>query len=191
MFSNRSETILIVDNSEEICITLQKILVKRNYNVLFATNAKEGLEVLKNNDISLLILDMEIQDIHALDLLDGLRDLYLLNQFFVLALSDNNSPSIVRDTLKNGAKDFLMKPFLYEEFLLKTDILVSSSRNKKNTVNHKQQIENSLKSFKELLDSSIGAMFIFEMHTCVNCNNEAVDLLGYNSKQDLLRKEYI
>ncbi len=188
LYSNKKETILILDHSEEICSTLQKILVKRNYTVLLANNAKEGLEILKNNDISLLILDMEIQDIQALDLLDGLRDLYLLNEFFVLALSNNNSPSLVRDTLKNGAKDFLLKPFLYEEFLLKTDILVSSSRNKKITADHKKQIENNLKSFKELLDSSIGAMFIFEMNICVNCNNEAVDLLGYKSKKDLLDK---
>ena len=188
LYSNKKETILILDNSEKICLTLQKILVKRNYNALIATNAKDGLEILKNNDISLLILDMEIRDINALDLLEGLRDLYLLNQFFVLALSDNMNPSIVRDTLKNGAKDFLLKPFLYEEFLLKTDILVSSSRNKKITADHKKQIENNLKSFKELLDSTIGAMFIFEMNICVNCNYEAVELLGYTSKENLLKK---
>ena len=81
-----------------------------------------------------------------------------------------------------------MKPFLYEEFLLKTDILINSSRNKKITIEHKKQIENSLKSFKELLNSSIGAMFIFEMDSCVNCNNEAVELLGYKSKEKLLNK---
>lgn len=189
LYSNKKETILILDKSKQLCNSLQRILLKRNYNVLIATRAKDCLEILKNNDISLLILDMEIRDIDSLDLLEGLRDMYLLNQFFVLAVSSNKNPSIVRDTLKNGAKDFLLKPFLNEEFLLKTDILVNSSRNKKITDDHKKQIENNLKSFKELLDSSIGAMFIFEMNTCVNCNNEAVELLGYKSKKNLLKKD--
>ena len=188
LYSNKKETILIVDSSDELCLSLQKILLQRNYNVIVATKAVECLEILKDTEISLLILDMEIGDIDALDLLEGLRDMYLLNQFFVLAISDNKNPSIVRDTLKNGAKDFLSKPFLKEEFLLKVDILVNSSRNKKVRDNHKKQIENNLKSFKELLDSSIGAMFIFEMNRCVNCNNEAVELLGYKSKKDLLKK---
>ena len=188
LYSNTKETILILDSSVDICKSLQNILLQRNYNALIAHNAKDGLEILKNNDISLLVLDMEIQDIRALDLLEGLRDMYLLNQFFVLALSNNKNPSIVRDTLKNGAKDFLHKPFLYEEFLLKVDILVNSSRNKKINLNHKKEIENNLKSFKELLDSTIGAMFIFEMNICVNCNVEAVELLGYKRKKELLNK---
>ena len=188
LYTNKNETILVLDNSEEICKSLQNILLQRNYNVLIAHTAKDGLEILKNNEISLLILDMEIEDIKALDLLEGLRDMYLLNQFFVMALSNNQNPSIVRDTLKNGAKDFLLKPFLYEEFLLKVDMLVSSSRNKKITADHKKQIENNLKGFKELLNSTIGAMFIFEMNICVNCNLEAVELLGYKRKSKLLNK---
>jgi len=189
LYSNPKETILIIDNSKEVCRNLKKLLTKRNYQVLTVCSAQDGLELLKNNEISLLILDMEIKDIKAIDLLSGLRDMYLLNQFFVLALSENKNPSIVRDTLKNGAKDFLKKPFLYEEFLLKIDILVNSSRNIRINMEQKKQIETNLKSFKELLDASIGAMFIFEKNICVNCNNEAVKILGYKTKKNILEQK--
>jgi PAS domain S-box-containing protein len=189
LYSNSNETILIIDDSEEVCAKLKKLLTKRNYHVLTVRSAKEGLELLRDNEISLLILDMEIKDIDALDLLEGLRDMYLLNKFFVLALSENRNPSIVRDTLKNGAKDFLMKPFLYEELLLKIDILVNSSRNITINTEQKIEIENNLKIFKELLNSSIGAMFVFEKNICVNCNNEAVKILGYKTKKNILEKK--
>ena len=189
LYTNKKEVILIIDSSEIFCKKLEKILLTRNYQVLWVCTAKEGLEILKNNEISLLILDMEIEDINAHDLLEGLREMYLLSQFFVLALSKNKSPSIVRDSLKNGAKDFLMKPFLYEEFLLKIDILISSLRNKKIANEQTQEIKSSLKSFKELLDSSIGAMFVFEEYICVNCNNEAIKILGYKSKKDIVNKK--
>ena len=189
LYTNKKEVILIIDSSEIFCKKLEKILLTRNYQVLWVCTAKEGLEILKNNEISLLILDMEIEDINAHDLLAGLREMYLLSQFFVLALSQNKTPSIVRDSLKNGAKDFLMKPFLYEEFLLKIDILISSLRNKKIANEQTQEIKSSLKSFKELLDSSIGAMFVFEEYICVNCNNEAIKILGYKSKKDIVNKK--
>jgi len=188
LYSNQNETILIIEGSEEISSKLAQILRQRNYNILTANSALEGLEQLKNNEISLLILDMEIEDINALDLLDGLRDMYLLNDFFVLSISKHKNPSIVRDSLKNGAKDFMVKPFLYEELLLKIDILVNASRNRKMNTDQKKQIENNLKSFKELLNSSIGGMFIFENNICTNCNTEAVTFLGYNSKESVLNK---
>jgi len=186
--NNKKETILILDNSKKSCIELQSIIVNRNYNVFFASNGKEGIEILKKNEISLLILDMEINDINALDLLEGLRDMYLLDQFFVLAISNSKNSSLVRDALKNGAKDFLKKPFLYEELLLKIDILIKSSRNKKDIQEHQKEVENNLKRFKELLDSTIGAMFIFEDNLCIDCNYEAVKLLGFKRKNEILNK---
>lgn len=187
--NNKKETILILDNSKQLCVQLQSILIARNYKVLFATNGNEGIEILKKNEISLLILDMEIDDINALDLLEGLRDMYLLDQFFVLTISNSKNPSLIRDALKNGAEDFLKKPFLYEELLLKIDILIKSSRNKKNIQEHQQEVENNLKRIKELLDSTIGAMFIFEDNLCINCNYEAVKLLGFKWKNEILNKK--
>ena len=186
--TNQKETILIIDESRELCIILKHILEIRNYKVFTVNSAKEGLEILKNNEISLLVLDMELQDIKSLDLLEGLREMYLLNEFFVLAISKNNNPSSVRDALKSGVKDFIKKPFFYEEFLLKIDILAASSRSKKTIIEQSRQIKNNLKTLQELLDASVGAMFIFEKNICINCNNEAISLLGCNAKMDLLDK---
>jgi len=189
LYTNNNETILVIDNSETLCVQIATMLQSRNYKVLIATSLNEGLEILKNNEISLLILDMNLQEISSLNVLEGLRDMYLLNSFFVLALSDDEHPSVVRDALKGGAKDFLKKPFLNEEFILKVDILVQSSRTKKIIIEQNEQIEYSLKQFKELLDASIGAMFIFEKNICINCNNEAVSFLEYSSKNEILNKE--
>jgi PAS domain S-box-containing protein len=189
LYSNKKETILIIDKSSVVCQNLQKILNQRNYNVITTCSAKDALELLKRQTISLLILDMDITDINALDLLEGLRDMYMLNEFFVLALSGNKNPSMVRDSLKRGAKDFLLKPYLYEEFLLRIDILVNSSRQRIVNIEQKHEIENNLKRFKELLDSSIGGMFIFENNICINCNNEAIKILGQESKETILQKK--
>ncbi len=187
--TNKQETILIIDSSPIMREVTKNLLEHRNYNVITSSTALDGLDLIKNSDISLLILDMELADIHGLALLDKLRELNLLNNFLVQVISEGDNPSIVRDALKGGATNILKKPFLFEEFLLKVDILVKSSRDKKITIQQKKQIENSLASFKELVNSTIGSTFIFKKNICIDCNNEAISLLGYKTKDEVLGKE--
>ncbi len=184
--TNKKETILIIDDSKIMCEITKNLFEHRNFNVIIANTALDGLALIKNNDISLLLLDIELPDIHGLALLDKLRELNLLNNFLVLVVSGNDNPSIIRDALKGGASNFLKKPFLFEEFLLKVDILVKSSRDKKTTIKQKRQIENSLASFRELVNSTIGSTFIFKKHICIDCNNEAINLLGYKIKKEVV-----
>ncbi len=183
--SNNDETILLLEECPKLSFLVQNILQARGYQVVHAKNAQEGLDILRNTEVSLLILNMELCDIDGLDFLEGLRDLYLLNEFLVLALSSSDNPSLVRDTLKGGATNFLKKPFLFEEFLLKVDILVQNSKDRRNVTKQKRQIENNLRSFRALLHATIHPMFIFEENICIDCNNEALQILEVSSLQSL------
>ena len=189
--SNKNETILVVDDSKVICYVIKTLLEDRNYRVLTALNAKDGIDIIKKENISLLILDMELPDMHGNRVLGILRDLYYINDFPTLVISGSNSPSIVRVALKKGASDFLKKPFLYEEFLLKIDLWVKSSMWQKAIKKQKKQIENNLKSFEALVNSTMESLFIFEKNTCIDINDLAVDLLGFKSKKELLQKNII
>jgi PAS domain S-box-containing protein len=185
---NYLENILVIDDSKVLCFAVKYLLEIRNYNVLTAHNARDGIDIFKTKNISLLILDMELPDMHGTDVLNTLRDVYYINNFPILVISGSNNPSMVREALKKGASDFLKKPFNYEEFLLKTDLWIKSSKWQKTIKQQKQQIENSLHSFKALVDSTIEALFIFEKDICVDVNNVAVELFGLNNKNDLLNK---
>lgn len=106
LHSNQEEKILVIESSKSISGMLKKILEKRSYQVLTANTAQDGLAILRDTQITVLILDMELPDIHGLKVLEGLRDLYLLNEFYVLAISSRNDPSLVRDALKGGQETF-------------------------------------------------------------------------------------
>ncbi len=185
---NNCENILIIDDSKVVCYIVKYLLEARNYNVITASSAREGIEVLKDNDISLLILDMELPDMHGTDVLDLLRDIYYINNFPILVLSGSDNPSIVRKALKKGASDFLKKPFVYEEFLLKVDLWIKSSKWEKTIKNQKKQIEDNLNSFEALVNSTIEALFIFQKDICIDVNDEAVKLIGVDNKKKLLQK---
>ncbi|MEA3512240.1 MAG: HAMP domain-containing sensor histidine kinase [Campylobacterota bacterium] len=51
-----------------------------------------------------------------------------------------------------------------------------------------KELENSLNKFKAVVNSTIDAMFIFENDICTELNQEALVILGYDSKQEILNK---
>lgn len=53
----------------------------------------------------------------------------------------------------------------------------------------KSQIEESLKTFQKLIDSTMEAIFIFEENVCIDVNIIAVNTLGYKHKSDLIGKK--
>jgi len=126
--SHEKDNILIIDDSKFICKQVKTILEPRNYKVTQAYSAKKGLEILYNGDFQLLILDMELPDIHGMKVLEMIRKDTKFLTLPILILSGTSTAEIIRTTLKNGASDFLKKPFVFEEFILKIDLWIDSAK---------------------------------------------------------------
>ena len=116
--------ILIIDDSKFICKQIKTMLEPRNYTLKSAYTAKDGLDKLMQNDFDLLILDMELPDIHGLKVLELIRKHNKFLSLPIIVLSGTSTPQIIRTTLKSGANDFLKKPFVFEEFILKVDLWI-------------------------------------------------------------------
>jgi DNA-binding response OmpR family regulator len=118
------EKILIIDDSKFICKQVKTILEPRNYKLTSAYDAKMALKKLKEEEYKLIILDMELPDMHGTQLLGLMRKDIRLRSVPILVLSGTSTPEIIRQVLKNGANDFLKKPFVFEEFILKVDLWI-------------------------------------------------------------------
>ena len=118
------EKILIIDDSKFICKQVKTILEPRNYEVTSAYDAKTGLKKLHTENFQLVILDMELPDLHGIDVLEFIRKDIRFLHLPILVLSGTSTPEIIRNVLKNGANDFLKKPFVFEEFILKVDLWI-------------------------------------------------------------------
>ena len=186
---NHKENILVIDDSTVVNYAIKYLLKNKNYTVSTALNAKIGIDIIENTKLSLLILDMELPDMHGIEVLDILRDKNLINEFPILVISGSNNPATVRKALKKGASDFLKKPFIYEEFLLKVDLCIKSSQLQQKFKIQQKEIENNLLSFQALVNSTIEALFIFDKNICIDTNNVAVELFGYSSKSELIGQE--
>jgi len=143
--STKKSRILVIDDAKFICKQVKTILEPRNYSVRYALTAIEGLEKLKKYNFDLLILDMELPDIHGLKLLDILRRDEKYKDFPIVVLSGTSTPEIVRDALKNGASDFLKKPFIFEEFVLKIDLWIDYYKKRQELVYVNENLERLVK----------------------------------------------
>ena len=87
------------------------------FNVCEAKDGKEAITVLeKNPDIQLLITDFNMPNMDGIELTKYVRRKMGNNQLRIIALSSESDRYLSARFIKNGASDFLKKPFIHEEF---------------------------------------------------------------------------
>ncbi len=129
--TNNNLTILVVDDSNFMRTQLRILLSKRGFKVFVAIDGKEALNVIKNNHIDAAIVDLEMP------VMDGNRLLSAIHQdkanllMPVMVISGTNDPSKIARVIKNGANDFIKKPYANEELLLKVDKMMEELKQKR------------------------------------------------------------
>lgn len=103
-----SPSVLIVDDSKNIRLTLEQALSK-NYNVLTAANGEDGLEKVEDNDISVILLDYKLPGINGIEFLKKIED--KLGEIQVIIITAFGSIDSALEAMKLGAIDYVEKPF--------------------------------------------------------------------------------
>lgn len=104
-------TILIVDDEEFGRETLESLLVKEPYRLLFASNGPEMLKVARENRPDLVLLDVMMPGMDGFEACEILRQDPEISEtpvIMVTALDDKDSR--IRG-IEAGADDFISKPF--------------------------------------------------------------------------------
>lgn len=118
-------TILIIDDDKELCALMQKCLEKENYSSIPAHGGAQGLllagERLKENSLSLIILDVMLPDIDGFQVLKGIRETSNIPVLMLTARSDEEDKI---SGLRSGADDYLTKPFSINELMARVHSLI-------------------------------------------------------------------
>jgi len=113
-------TLLVVDDDAEVRSAISDFFRARGYTVVLTANGKAGLEAIERNPaISVILVDLVMPEMGGLE---TLKELKIRNkQAGVIMMSGFADREIVRQALKLGAFDVLMKPLKLSE--LEADIL--------------------------------------------------------------------
>jgi len=103
------KNILIVDDDEALCRSIQIILETRGYRVRFACSASKGWNLLEEEVPDLLFLDLVLPDADGLELLEELARKY--PGLPVVVVSGRQDMAATITAMHHGAFDYLRKPF--------------------------------------------------------------------------------
>lgn len=114
---NRNNGILVVDDSQSARNHVVELLKRRNFAVYVASDGKQALEVLsEHKNIKMVITDLEMPVMGGIELTNEIRKLYTRDTIAVIGISGAENGVHSARFIKNGADDFLRKPFCPEEF---------------------------------------------------------------------------
>ena len=118
----KNKKILIVDDEKELLNMLSDILYKNGfYNIYTASDCKTAMEIAQAQSISLYLLDVNLTDGDGFTLLENLRKFSTAPAIFLTARGEGC------DRIKGlglGADDYIVKPFLADELILRVSAVL-------------------------------------------------------------------
>lgn len=110
------ESIVIVDDSDEIIIIFESLLTSEGFIVHTASNAAELYQILEREQVALLLLDIGLPDRDGTEVLKDLGPLY--PDLSIIMLTGTTDLKVALSCLRHGADDYLTKPVSFDEFSL-------------------------------------------------------------------------
>ncbi|MGK0306690.1 MAG: response regulator RpfG family c-di-GMP phosphodiesterase [Gammaproteobacteria bacterium] len=109
-------TVLCVDDELDIIHAMKRLLRKQNYNLLFASSGEKALEVMRQNNVDLIISDMRMPAMSGAELLEKVATSYP-NSYRILLTGYADKESTVSATNKGKILKYIQKPWDNDELI--------------------------------------------------------------------------
>jgi CheY-like chemotaxis protein len=114
--------VLCVEDSEPNFRLLENILRDRpGTDLVWAESGEKGLEMARAQTPQLVLLDLDLPDIHGSKVLERLQMYPETAHTPVIVISADATPSQIERMLSAGARNYLTKPFDIRRFLCMFD----------------------------------------------------------------------
>ncbi|HAA01896.1 MAG TPA: hybrid sensor histidine kinase/response regulator, partial [Syntrophobacteraceae bacterium] len=183
-----SPRILIADDEPRFCESLKLLLSRQGYQISTTSSGFEAQTLLSSHQFDLALLDLVIPDINGQQLIEYIN--YHCPETMVIVITGNGSVESAVSALRQGAYDYLRKPFEYEELLTTVQNALNQKRLKceKDIINGK--LELSEDRYRSLVQNSPDIIYTLDMDGNFTFINDAVErILGFET-EELIGKHY-
>ncbi|MBR5597872.1 MAG: response regulator [Lachnospiraceae bacterium] len=104
--------ILVVDDDAMNLRMAEFILTKNGYSVVKSESGQAALEVLKNKEIELILLDIEMPEMNGFEMMEMIQKDAMLKKIPVIFLTADRSAETEEKCFQMGAVDYIGKPFI-------------------------------------------------------------------------------
>lgn len=110
------DSILVVDDEKNYLLVMEALLTGAGYEVLTAESGEAALDLIRQNDLDLVITDMKMPRLSGIDLLEQIKATY--PDLPVIIMTAYGTVEQAVEAMKKGAFDYILKPFKNEEILV-------------------------------------------------------------------------
>src|SRR5512139_1734096 len=179
-------TILVVDDEEVLRQGCSRVLQSEGFRPITAANGKEALERLASEPVHVVLCDLKMPVMGALEVLEEAGVRY--PDIPVIIMTGLGTVADAVECMKKGAYDFITKPFSIDHLTLVVRRALEKQRLQEET--RRLQEEQAKNLYNLALEQS-------RMHTIVNCmadgvmvtNREAEVVLCNNTLKQILGLE--
>jgi DNA-binding response OmpR family regulator len=121
---SQSTRVLYIDDEANLRILVKDQLVAEGFTVETADDGDTGVEVLKKQKFDVVLLDIRMPRMGGIDVLKYIKEHKVPCRIIMLTAVDDLSVAL--ESVKNGANDYLTKPYDLETLLASIRRVISA-----------------------------------------------------------------
>ena len=166
-----NKTILIIEDEEDIRDIVAHYIKKEGYIVKTAENGKDGISIVLNEKIDLIILDLMLPDISGYDVC---REVSKGNNIPIIMLTARNDIVDKVRGLELGADDYITKPFDVREVVARVNACL---RRMESLKKESDESENNIIELPNNIKIDEGSREVFKECSLIKLKPKEYDLL--------------
>lgn len=108
-----TERLLIVEDEDTLCESLQRVFTREGYAVDIAESAEAALELLRIKSYDLIITDIILPNISGIELVSKYREMKPDQKVIIMTAYASLETAV--EAMRVGACDFIVKPVIHDE----------------------------------------------------------------------------
>ena len=123
--------ILVIEDQEDIRENVKELLEQKEFLVETAINAEDGFTLTNSFLPDLILCDLMLPDHSGIDFIKRLKEHKQLKEIPVIIITGHSQQEIFRNSMTQGADDFIVKPFKAKELFDAVDTQLSKAKIRK------------------------------------------------------------
>ncbi|MDD7914150.1 response regulator [Polaribacter ponticola] len=124
MLTKELEILLIDDDRIEVMKLNRALGPESNHSITIAQNGSEALDLLKNYQPNIILLDLNMPDTNGIEFLSILKNNESLKHIPTIVLTTSNNNNDISECYKIGIAGYYLKPLKYEDYEEKIAIIL-------------------------------------------------------------------
>ncbi len=130
--------VLIIEDDDIMLKAIKNILGKAGYNVITAKDGKEAFDQMDNGEYDIVVTDLMMPYANGLEVVSRLRGDATKRHVSIIVVSSVGNEETITEAFRLGADDYLKKPIMAGELLIRIKKLLDNRANHSKLVTKKK-----------------------------------------------------